>query len=312
MNHMSMDFDELPGAARSSVRMDLILVAAISVMLGSGCASNYSPRADLSSVQVIGVVVPPGSSEPGGAEDVMELYNVSVGEDRLKNSAVGAGAGAAVGTAAGVGVGALTGCTFAGPWAGMCWAMFGVGGAVLGGTTGAVAGATVDTQEQVEAAPVHLYEVNRVLPALTQEYLASAVLQKRALQIVREQGTPVTFVPASWNGQRYMPNELVEGEKPDTEINLVLTEMSVSMKGKAKEDPKLILIIHMQWALTKWNPETQADEVWDALSASYESRKYRLSKWMADDGMLLEAETNAGLQIALTYAFVDLPAMAEK
>ena len=59
------------------------------------------------------VVVPPGSSDPSGAKDVMQLYNLSVGEDRLNNAAVGAGAGAAAGTAAGVGTG-IIGCTASG------------------------------------------------------------------------------------------------------------------------------------------------------------------------------------------------------
>ena len=278
--------------------------------MASGCASNYSPRADLSSVETIGVVVPEGSSEPSGAEDVMQLYNMSVGEDRLKNSAIGAGSGAAVGTAAGVGIGAITGCTFSGPWAPMCWTIFGLGGAVLGGTTGAVAGATVDTQEPVDAAPLHLYEVNQVLPELTQDYLAGPVLQVRALHMVRDQGTPVNFVPASWNGERYAPTADAYRKDPGTDVNLVLTEMRVSMNGKAKEDPKLIFRIDVRWALTRYNPETQEDEVWDAMAASYESRRHRLSKWLVNDGELLKEEANTGLNWVLAQAFSDLPKMA--
>lgn len=290
----------------------LVLLVGVSALLGSGCASNYSPRADLSSVQVIGVVVPKGTSEPSGAADVMQLYNMSVGEDRLKNSAIGAGSGAAVGTAAGVGIGAITGCTFSGPWAPICWTMFGLGGAVLGGTTGAVAGATVDTQEPVDAAPLHLYEVNQVLPELTQDYLASPVLQTRALHMVRDQDTPVNFVPAAWNGQRYAPSDVANAESPGTNVNLVLTAMSVSMNGKAMEDPKLILKIDARWAITKYNPETGEDEVWDAMSATYQSKKHRLSKWLADDGRLLRSEANTGLGEVLTYAFSDLPKMAAR
>ncbi|UCG71614.1 MAG: hypothetical protein JSV45_10115 [Chromatiales bacterium] len=302
---------ELPLAAgRIHAKFGRALVAGVSVLLASGCASNYSPRADLSSVETIGVVVPEGASEPSGAEEVMQLYNLSVGEDRLKNSAIGAGSGAAVGTAAGVGIGAITGCTFSGPWAPICWTMFGLGGAVLGGTTGAVAGATVDTQEPVDAAPLHLYEVNQVLPELTQDYLASPVLQARALHMVLDQGTPVNFVPASWNGQRYAPTAVAYHEDRGTDVNLVLTEMHVSMNGKAKEDPKLIFRIDVRWSLTRYNPETQEDEVWDAMPASYESKRHRLSKWLANDGELLKEEANTGLHTVLTYAFSDLPGMA--
>jgi hypothetical protein len=103
----------------------------------------------------IGVIVPPGSSEPKGAGDVLQLNNRTVGEDRVKNSA----AGAAAGTAAGIGVG-LLGCTAAAFMAPLCWTVVLVSGAVVGDGTGAIAGATLDTQEEVAAAPVHLYEVN--------------------------------------------------------------------------------------------------------------------------------------------------------
>ena len=89
----STSLNGLRGRAPMGRRTGAFLLAVVTVVSASGCASNYSPRADLSTVETIGVVVPPGSSEPSGAEDVMQLYNLSVGEDRLKNSAVGAGAG---------------------------------------------------------------------------------------------------------------------------------------------------------------------------------------------------------------------------
>jgi len=310
MNKLPTDSTFPPAGGRIRAQMSLVLVVGVSALLASGCASNYSPRADLSSVQVIGVAVPEGTSEPSGAEDVMQLYNMTIGEDRLKNSAVGAGTGAAVGSAAGVGAGALIGCAgavYIGP---ACWVVVIAAGALLGGTTGAVAGAAVDTQEPVDAAPVHVYEVNQVLPDLTQGYLASPVLQKRALQMVREQDTRVDFVPASWNGHRYAPSDLANAESPGTNVNLVLTAMSVSMNGKAKEDPKLILEIDMLWSVTKYNPETGEDEVWDSMSATYQSKQHRLSKWLADDGRLLKTEANTGLGQVLTYAFSDLPKMA--
>lgn len=306
----STSLNGLPGKAPMGRRTGVFLLAVVTVLSASGCASNYSPRADLSTVETIGVVVPPGSSEPSGAEDVMQLYNLSVGEDRLKNSAVGAGAGAAVGSAAGAGAGAILGCSAAVYIGPVCWAIVIGAGALLGGTTGAVAGATVDTQEPVDAAPLHVYEVNQVLPELTDDYLASPVLQARALHMVRDQGTPVNFVPASWNGQRYAPTALAYREDPGTDVNLVLTAMRVSMNGKAKEDPKLILRIDVRWALTRYNPETQEDEVWDAMAASHESKRHRLSKWLANDGELLKKEANTGLHAVLTYAFSDLPQMA--
>jgi hypothetical protein len=174
------------------------------------------------------------------------------------------------------------------------------------------AAAPADTQEQVATAPVHLYEVNRVLPDLTQYYLASPVLQARALRFVREQGAAVNFVPATWDGERYAPVDAATSTAPKTDVNLVLTEMSVSLNGKAKDDPNLILSIVMQWALTKYDPDTHADEVWDAMSASYESNQHQLSEWLAVDGTLLKEEVNTGIGQSLTHAFSDLPRMARR
>ena len=295
-----------------SMRLCLVLAFGITTILAGGCASNYSPRADLSTFQTIGVVVPPGSSEPHGAEDVMQLYNLTVGEDRLKNSAAGAGTGAAVGAVAGIGAGAMLGCAASGPLALPCWGFVLISGAVLGGGTGAIAGATVGTQEQVDAAPLHLYEVNQVLPDLTQDYLDSHVLQERALQVVRKQDTAIDFVPAAWDGERYAPADATTFMAPPMDINLVLTAMNVSLNGKAKDDPKVILNVVMQWTLTKYNPETQNDEVWDAMSASYESDKRRLSEWLAYDGALLMAEVDTGIENSLTNAFSDLPRMTQR
>jgi len=296
----------------ASSRLCLALALGITAILAGGCAADYTRRADLSSVQTIGVVVPPGASEPGGAKDVMQLYNLTVGEDRLKNAAVGAGAGAAAGTAAGIGAGAIIGCTAGGPLAPLCWGFVLISGAVVGGGVGAIAGATVDSQEQVATAPVHLYEVNRVLPDLTQYYLASPVLQARALRFVREQGAEVNFVPAVWDGERYAPVGAATSMAPTTDVNLVLTEMSVSLNGKAKDDPNLILSIVMQWALTKYDPDTQTDEIWDAMSASYVSKQHQLSEWLTGDGALLKEKVNTGIGESLTDAFSDLPRMVRR
>jgi len=284
----------LSSVKRVGRRRCIALVLGVATIVAGGCAADYTRRADISSVQAIGVVVPPGASEPGGAKDVMQLYNLTVGEDRVKNAAVGAGAGAAAGTAAGIGAGAIIGCTAGGPLAPLCWGVVLISGAVLGGGVGAIAGATVDSQEQVATAPVHLYEVNRVLPGLTQDYLASPVLQARALQFVREQATAVDFVPAVWNGERYAPVAAATPMAPTTDVNLVLTGMNVSLNGKAKDDPNLILSIVMHWALTKYDPDTQTDEVWDAMSAAYESKQHRLSEWLTDGGALLKGEVIRG------------------
>lgn len=130
--------------------------------------------------------------------------------------------------------------------------------------------------------------------------------------MVREQDVPIDFVSASWNGERYALNDIGNNKALSTHINLVLTVLNVMLNGKAKEDPKLILQINMQWAITKYNPKTQEDEVWDLLSGNYESEKHRLSEWLAEDGELLKTETDTGLEKALTYAFSDLPKMTKR
>jgi hypothetical protein len=293
------------------MRFPIVLAFVITAILVGGCASNYSPRADLSSVQTIGLSVPSEDNESNEAQDILQLYNRTVGEDRLKNSAVGAGKGAAIGGAAGIGVGAIAlGCTAGGPLVGMCWAaalLIGAGTAVLGGGAGAIAGATVDTQEQVQTAPVHLYEVSHILPDIKQDYLTSTALQGRALQIARLQDTEIDFEPAAWNGERYV---LTDSIKLITDTNLALTTMNISLNGKAEDDPLLTLNINMQWDLTKYNHETKNDETWDAMIANYESRKHRLSEWLSDGGALLRTEVDTGIEYSLKNAFTDLPRMA--
>jgi hypothetical protein len=295
------------------MRFPLILALISTALLFGGCASNYSPRADLSSVHTIGVVVPSESSGPREANDVIQLYNLTETEDRFRNSAVGAGTGAGVGSAAGVGAGALIGCSAGGPIAPFCWGVVIAAGALVGGTTGAIAGAVVDTElEQVDTAPVHLYEVNRVMPDLTQDYLASRVLQERALQAANELDTDINFVPATWKAERYVPDEASITASSATDINLVLTSMSVSLNGKAENDPNVRLNVSMQWVLTKYNPETQKDEAWDAMTASYRSEQHTLSEWLTDSGAQLMAEVDTGIQHSLTNAFSDLPGMAQR
>lgn len=289
-----------------------VTAACVITILGAGCASNYQPKPDLTLVETIGVVLPNESSEPMEAGNAIQLYNRTVGEDRLKNSAVGAGTGATVGTAVGIGTAALTGCALTGPFAPLCWIVFAGGGAILGGGTGAVAGATVDTQERVEVAPVHLYEVNNVLPALQRSYFARSDLEERALRLVRQRNPAITFMPAASEGDRYrlVAKERLEG--PYTDVNLVLSDLHVQFVGKAKNDPKIALIVHTQWALKRHDSSTNLNSNWDILTGDYQSKKHRLSEWLADDGSLLMSEVDKGLDESLSSAFSGLGPETEK
>jgi hypothetical protein len=286
----------------------LVLILLGASMLVGGCASNSSPRANLSTVEKIGVAVPPSTSEPIGASDILQLYNLTVAEDRIRNSAAGAGAGAAVG--AGVG---LTGALVVGfAWCPPCLGLIAAGGAVAGGGVGAVAGATVNKQKEVRDPPAYLYEFNMVLPDLKEQYLASPILQQRALRLLKAQGTRLDFVPAAWDGKRYGPLDTQERPSLPTDVNLVLTGLSIIVSGKAKENPKLTLTVAMQWSLTKYNSETKSDEIWDAWEYSYESKRLRLSKWLADDGARLKRELDKGLGSVMASTFVDLPRMSRR
>lgn len=283
-----------------------VTAACVITILTGGCASNYEPKPDLESVETIGVVLPDESSEPLDTGDTIQLYNRTVGEDRLKNSAVGAGTGAAVGTAVGIGTAALTGCALTGPSAPLCWIVFAGGGAVLGGGTGAVAGATVDTQERVEVAPVHLYEVNKVFPALQRGYFVRSDLEKRTLRLVRQRNPAISFMPAAPEGNRY---RLVAKEKlkgPYTDVNLVLSDLRVQFAGKAKNDPRIAFIVHMQWALKRYDSSANLNSNWDVLKGEYQSKKHRLFEWLYDDGSLLMSEVDKGLDESLTNAFSSL------
>jgi hypothetical protein len=283
-----------------------IATACLVTVLVGGCASHYEPKPDLESVKTIGVVLPEESSEPLEASDTIELYNRTIGEDRLKNSAVGAGTGAAAGTAIGIGTAALTGCALTGPWAPLCWIVFAGGGAVLGGGTGAIAGATVDTQERVEVAPVHLYEVNKVLPTLQRSYLARSDLEERTLRLARQRNPAIRFMPAASAGHRY---RLVAGENLNgayTDVNLVLSDLRVQFLGKARNDPKIALTVHTKWALKRYDSSTKLNSDWDVLTGEYQSKKHLLSEWLDEDGSLLMSEIDKGLDQSLTNAFSSL------
>jgi hypothetical protein len=300
---MRLPFRVLSGAfLRRSSGWHVAIACFISIY-ATGCASNYEPKPDLDSVETIGVVLPDRSSEPMGADDVITLYNRTVGEDRLKNSAVGAGSGAAVGTAVGIGAAALTGCALTGPWAPLCWIAFGGGGAVLGGGTGAVAGATVDTQERVEVAPVHLYEVNKMLPALQNTYLERTDLEARALRLLRQRNPDVSFMPATSEGNRYRLVTKENLTRPYTDVNLVLTDLRFQFVGKAKDDPDVALMIHTQWVLEQYDSSTNLKSDWDVLTGEYQSKKHLLSEWKNNGSSLLISEIDKGLEKSLTEAF---------
>jgi len=296
----------VPGLWFSRLRSRHVVTACVVTILTAGCASNYEPKPDLNSVETIGIVLPDESVEPLEAGNTMQLYNRTVVEDRLKNSAVGAGTGAAVGTTIGIGAAALAGCTVSGPLAPLCWIMLGGAGAVLGGGTGAVAGATVDTQERVEVAPVHLYEVNKVLPALQRSYFERADLEERTLRLVRRRNPAISFMPAASEGGRYCL--VIDGKREGsyTDVNLVLSDLRVEFAGKAENDPKIALTVHTQWALKKYDSSTNLNSDWDVLTGDYQSKQYRLSEWLDDDGSLLMSEVNKGLDASLTSAFSSL------
>jgi hypothetical protein len=126
----------------------IIIACAITILTG-GCATSYEPKPDLTSVETIGVILPEASSETLHAEDVIQLYSLTKGEDTVKNSAVGAGAGTATGMVAylALACSSLPSCGF--EWPAVGFVLLGLSG-VAGGTVGAVAGATVDTQEQIQ------------------------------------------------------------------------------------------------------------------------------------------------------------------
>ena len=294
------------------MRLHVFLGFCLITILIGGCASDYSPRADLSSYYTIGVIVPPDSSEPQGASDVLQLKNRTVGEDRVKNSAIGAGTGAATGAAIGIGAAALTGCSLTGWFAPLCWIAFGGGGAVLGGSTGAIAGATVDTQEKVAVAPVHIYEVNQVLPTLQREYLTKTDLQNRALRLVHLQVPDINFILAESDGDRYRLVTQQNTGASYSDVTLVLSDFRVQLEGKAENDPKVALSIYVQWSLRKYDPVTMLNPDWDVLEGKYESKKYELSEWLADDGALLKSHLDDGLESSFNTAFTALTPETEE
>lgn len=285
---------------RITLPLRLPLVVVSSLVLAAGCAADYSPHADLASVHTIGVVILPDRTVPG-SDNTRQSDPVAPGEDRPHSSAVVTGSGAAAGTATGVGVAALVGCTATLPAAPWCWALV-----LAGGVAGGSAGKAISKghAESVAAVPAEHYEVGSVLPALMQEQLSRPALRARALQVARAQDTGIHFVPAEWDGKRYVPPAA-----GPTDVNLVLSSLSVSLQGKDEDDANVGLDVDMHWLLTRYSPKTRTDEVWDALPARYESAQHPLSEWLADDGVLLKTAVDAGIEKTLTDAFAVLPDM---
>ena len=280
--------------------------ASVIVVLSGGCASTGEQRTDLTSAGTVGVVLPEQFTAPRKAEDLIRLYNRTEGEDTAKNTAVGAGTGAATGMALGAAIACL-----ATPCGGILFpailVMAAGGGLVVGGTAGAVAGATVDSQEQVEVAPVHLYEVNKVLPSLQRDYLIRPRLRERVLRSVRRQNPKMYFATAVRDGERYRLEDAVEPGTPSyTDVNLVLSEFRVFLAGKAENEPLPGLVVHMRWALARYDASSKTDKTLQVLSGGYESEKYSLSEWLANDGVLLKSQLNEGLEASLSNAFYDL------
>jgi hypothetical protein len=183
---------------------------------------------------------------------------------------------------------------------------------LVGGTAGGFAGATVDTQELVEVAPVHLYEVNKVRPALQLDYLTRSDLEERTLRLVRQENPTINFVPAVPDGDRYSLGKAAQPGGPYTDVNLVLSDLRVQFAGKAENDPRVTLTVHTQWTLTKYDASANLNSTWDIHAGSYESKKYPLTEWLADEGALLRSHVDEGLEASLTNAFSSLAGETEE
>lgn len=294
-----------PGIRSGPQGIRYLYGACVLAVLAGGCASTSEQGPDLGSPDTIGIVLPEEFTAPRNAEDLIRLYNLTESEDTAKNVAVGAGTGAATGMALGAAVACL-----ATPCGGLLFpailVMAAGGGLVLGGTTGAVAGATVDSQEQVEVAPVHLHAVNKVLPSLQRDYLIEPRFEERVLRRLHRQNPDYHFSRAVRDGGRYRLEEAVASGARYTDVNLVLSEFQVFLAGKAENEPQVGLNIRIEWALTRYDAPSETGSALRVLSGAYQSEKHPLSEWLADDGALLKRQVNEGLEASLTHAFSDL------
>jgi hypothetical protein len=289
-----------------TARFLIVLVAGVISMNTGGCASDYSARDDLSSGQIIGLVIPVATVESMSSEDFIQLFDSSVTEDRLKNSGVGAGKGAAIGTVAGVGIGALLGCAATGPYAPICWGTVLIPSAVIGAGTGAVQGSDTDSRERAEVAPTQLHDVNKVIPDMQHDYLTKEDLDIRALRVVRRKIPDIKIIPADPNGDRYRfaANDITKTKYSD--VNLVLAGLSVRLEGKREDQPKVALLVDATWLLTK-NDTSMESIVEDRIvEGSYKSEYFFLSEWLTEDGALLKDHINNGLDYSFNNAFAAL------
>ena len=83
----------------------------------------------------------------------------------------------------------------------------------------------------------------------------------------------------------------------------MLSDLRVQFVGKAKDDPKIALTVHTQWALKRYDSSTRQNSNWDLLTGYYQSKRHRLSEWLDNDGSLLMSELDKGLNESLTAAF---------
>lgn len=289
-----------------TIRFLIVLVVGIISICAGGCASDYSVRDDLSSVQSIGLAVPTETIESIRAEDFIQLFDDTIEENRLKNSAVGAGKGAAIGTVTGVGVGALLGCAATGPYAPICWATIMVPAVVAGAGTGVAQVADTDTRERVAIDATQIYGVKRALQDIQDDYLTKNNLEKRAIRVVRRNIPDVKIIPVEPDEDRYRFVENHFSETKYSDINLLLTSLNIRLEGKREDQPKASLFVDTTWLLTKNDSSMTSNVEFNVVEGSYQSEYFYLSEWLAEDGTLLTDHIGSGLDYSFNRAFTDL------
>ena len=290
----------------------IILVAGIIYISIGGCASDYSAHDDLSSGQIIGLVIPADTVESISSEDFIQLFDSSVTEDRVKNSGIGAGKGAAIGTVTGIGIGAILGCAATGPYAPICWGSVLIPAAVVGAGTGAVQAADTDSRERVEVTPTQIYDVNKVILDMQHDYLTKADLEDRAMRLVRKKIPDINIIPAEPHGDRYsfVADDITETKYSDS--NLVLTGLSVRLEGKREDQPKVALFVDATWLLAKNDTSTKSNVEDSIVEGSYQSEYFFLSEWLTEDGAFLKDYINNGLEYSFNSAFATLTEKEEE
>ncbi|MDJ0871862.1 MAG: hypothetical protein QNJ87_08830 [Gammaproteobacteria bacterium] len=248
------------------------------------------------------------------AGDVLQLYNRTESGDTAKNAFAGAGAGALVGFAAGA-VARVAFCQMAEcseAFAPLVVSSSGVASAIIGTATGAATGAHVDTRAQVEMAPAHRYEVNKVLPSLQDDHFTRTVLERRILRLPQQQNPNICYAPVVKDRERFRLRDPLEAGEPYTAVNLGLSELRVLLAGKQADDPRVRLSVRTQWELTKYDVSSNSNIAWDIFSATYKSKRRPLSEWLANYGALLKSHANEGLEQSFTDALSELQSNAKK